>query len=170
MGEDELMDNQDTSAHGMETVEYESQTFAGEISDDKISVLQEDNNMKDTINNNDSTGTHENLSDAVENNNLDACMQHTISDPQSESSTPLATDSSNTVENVTMECKDNNIQSEDTSTALCNSADNTGLIEVDQDEVINPTKDINEDLEEGECTSDEEEIVPVVQEPIKQES
>jgi FKBP-type peptidyl-prolyl cis-trans isomerase len=105
-------------------------------------------------------------------------MQQTISDPQSKlsitSTTPIANDCSNCDETVTMECKDENIHSEGAATALCNSADNKGLSEFDQDElsdtqVINPTKDINEDLEEGECTSDEE-VVPEVQEPIKQES
>merc|ERR1712025_988870 len=64
-----------------------------------------------------------------------------------------------------MECNNDNNQSEDASTSIVESIEDKGL----SNNEANPIKEINEDLEEGECTSDEEEVVPVIPEQIKKQ-
>merc|ERR1719320_1920996 len=109
----------------METVQYDSQTFKGEITDvssNTTSISQEENTEKDTINNNDCKDTNERVCDTIGNIDPDK-------DSNSDKIVTASLSSTNTTENASSES--------------------------------------NDDLEEGECSSDEEEVVPVVPEQIK---
>merc|ERR1712130_460499 len=118
-------------------------------------------NAIDIAINNDDTDTNERISATIENNN-----------PFKEGITPI--NSTNTTANASydsssndkdMECNTYNNQSEDASTSIVESVEDKGL----SNNEANPIKEINEDLEEGECTSDEEEVVPVIPEQIKKQ-
>lgn len=171
--EDEVMDNQDISADNMETVQYDSQTFKGEITDvssNTTSITQEENTEKDTINNNDCKDTNERVCDTIGNIDPDKDSNSDKIVTASLSSTNTTENASSDSNDVTMECNDND-QIQGASTAMINSSEDKDLSKEVQNVLsnidTNLTKEINDDLEEGECTSDEEEVVPVVPEQIK---